>query len=94
VTTDMPTIYIPGPLRAITAGATSVAARGATVAEALADLDARHTGFLQRVLDREGRIKSSLRVFVGSRDVVTLELLETPLDPDDEIVIVPAIAGG
>ena len=65
----MPTVNIASPLRSYTHGAASVAARGATVEEVLADLEARFPGMRFRMIDEQGRIRQHVRIFVNTKGV-------------------------
>jgi len=88
------TFRIPTPLRGFTKGRDEVQVRGATVAEALEDLGEQCPGLLERVLDKERRLRPFVNVFVGSQDVRSLGGLATPLDAGAVLSIVPAVAGG
>jgi len=90
----MATIRIPTPLRRLTDGKEEVAAAGATIAEVLADLEAKHPGFREKLFDAEGRIKRHVNIFANDEDIRFLSNLETPVADGDEVSIVPAIAGG
>jgi len=83
-------VLIPSPLRSYT-GASEVEADGASVAELLADLDARYPGIRFRMIDEQDRIRRHMRVFVNN--VQTFDLSH-PLGPDDAIAIVQALSGG
>lgn len=88
------TIRIPMPLRAYTGNASEVRVEAATVGEALQRLGAAHSGVLARVLSPEGELRQFVNVFVGDRNIRSLDGLATPLSEGDVIVIVPAVAGG
>ena len=88
------TIRIPMPLRSFTANAGEVKIEAATVGEALQRLGAIHDGVLTRVLSPEGELRQFVNVFVGSRNIRSLDGLATPLAEGDVIAIVPAVAGG
>jgi len=90
----MPTIRIPGALRALTGGAADIDVAAGTVRDALAELDRRHPGIAARVLDGSGSVKPFIRIFVGADDIGSLAGLDTKLTERDEIAIIPAIAGG
>lgn len=90
----MPIIRIPAPLRGHTGGRGEVEVDGATVGGALDELVAAHPGVAERLLDTEGRLHRFVNVFVGDDDVRDLRGLATPVDPDDVLAIVPAVAGG
>jgi molybdopterin converting factor small subunit len=86
-------IRIPTPLRALTSGADEVTVEGATLGDALDDLERKHPGIRDRLLDEKG-IRRFVNVFIGEEDVRFLDGLRTSLKAGDEITIVPAIAGG
>jgi sulfur-carrier protein len=87
------TVRIPTPLRTLTGGADEVKANGATVAAVIEDLERRHPGTRDRLLDEKG-VRRFINVFVGEEDIRFLEGLGTPLQGGEQISIVPAIAGG
>jgi molybdopterin converting factor small subunit len=86
-------VRIPTPLRTLTGGADEVSAAGATVGEVLEDLERRHPGMKDRLLDDKG-VRRFINIFVGDEDIRFLEGLKTELKAGDRISIVPAIAGG
>lgn len=87
-------IRIPTPLRSYTAGADMVAVNGESVAAALTALGRQHPGILERVLDDRGELRQFVNVYLGSANIRTLEGLGTPLETDDILAIIPAVAGG
>ncbi len=87
-------VRIPMPLRTYTGGAGEVEVEARDVREALAALGAAHDGVLARVLSAEGELRQFVNVFVGSRNIRSLEGLSTPLAEGDVVAIVPAVAGG
>jgi len=86
-------VRIPTPLRTLTGGADEVAATGATLADVIEDLEKRHPGIRDRLLDEKG-VRRFINIYVGEEDVRFLEGLKTQLKAGDQISIVPAIAGG
>jgi len=89
----MSTIRIPPVLREDTGGSRSVDVAGATVREALDDLFVSHPTLRDRVTE-DGQLSSFINVYVNDRDVRYRDGLETPIGPDDTIIILPAMAGG
>ena len=87
------TVRIPTPLRTLTGGADEVKAQGATVGLVVEDLERRHPGFRDRLLDAKG-VRRFVNLYVGDEDIRFLEGLETALSGGETISIVPAIAGG
>jgi molybdopterin synthase sulfur carrier subunit len=86
-------VRIPTPLRTLTGGADEVPAVGGTVAEVIEDLEKRHPGIRERLLDDKG-VRRFVNIYVGEEDVRFLDGLKTTLKPGDQISIIPAIAGG
>jgi sulfur-carrier protein len=90
----MAQVRIPTPLRKYTGGAEAVQADGATVGALVADLDKRHPGLRDRICDESGAVRRFVNIFVNGEDIRFLQNLESAVTPNDEISIVPAIAGG
>lgn len=88
------TIRIPTPLRSYTGGNAEVHVEAATVQEALQALGQEHDGILERILAEDGGLRRFVNLYVGSRNIQSLDGLETRLDDDAVIAIVPAVAGG
>jgi molybdopterin converting factor small subunit len=89
----MATVRIPTPLRTLTAGKDEVEASGATVAELITNLESQFPGIRDRLLDEKG-VRRFINVFVGDEDIRFLDGLKTELKGNEQISIVPAIAGG
>ena len=87
-------VKVPTILRTYTGGTADVSVNGATLADALADLDAQFPGIGARVLDDEGRLRRFVNVYVNDDDVRFLEDLATPTPDGTSISIIPAVAGG
>lgn len=87
-------VKVPTILRTYTGGTADVTVNGATLAEALTDLDVQYPGIGARVLDDEGRLRRFVNVYVNDDDVRFLENLQTPTPDGTSISIIPAVAGG
>lgn len=87
------TVRIPTPLRTLTGGSDEVKAEGATVAAVIEDLEKKHPGVRDRLLDDKG-VRRFVNIFVGDEDIRFLDGLGTALKGGEQISIVPAIAGG
>lgn len=85
------TVRIPTPLRPLAGGAGELQIPGATVREALQQLD---PALIERILTPEGEVRHFVNIYLGSRNVVALEGLATPVAEGDIISIIPAVAGG
>ncbi len=88
------TIRIPTPLRTYTGGADEVSVEASNVEQALQALAQRHEGILEQVLNPDEGIRRFVNVYVGDRNVNSLEGLDTPVQQEAVISIVPAVAGG
>lgn len=88
------TVRIPTPLRSFTGGAGEVPIEGATVGEVLRSLGERHQGLAERILDGEGRLRNFVNVYLGDRNVKSLDGLDSAVEAGAVINIVPAVAGG
>ena len=84
-------VAIPSQLRDYTGGKARVEARGATLAELLADLDRRFPGIRFRMLDEQDAIRRHIKIFVNQR---LARDLNAALAANDEVVIVGALSGG
>jgi molybdopterin synthase sulfur carrier subunit len=88
------TVRIPTQLRELSGGAAEVAAEGATVADVLRDLEAKHAGFSERLFDAQGELRRFVNVFVADEDIRFLDGVDTDVAPGATVSIVPAVAGG
>ena len=88
------TVRIPAPLRPLVGGQAEVSIDGHTVGEVLLELGAGHPGFLDRILDGDGKPRAFVNLYLDDRNVRTLEGLETPVGEGATLHIVPAVAGG
>ena len=87
-------VRVPSPLRQLTGGLAEVEVEGATVGEALGDLDRRYPGFRARLFEADGAIRHFVNVYRNDEDIRTTGGLDATLGPRDELSIVPAVAGG
>ena len=88
------TVRIPTPLRKFTGDQADVEVRGATVREVIDNLEARHSGIKERMVDEAGAIRRFVNVYVNEEDIRFLDGSETDVKDGDQVTIVPAIAGG
>ena len=88
------TVRIPTTLRPMAGGSSTVQVEGATLAEVIANLDAVHPGFRDRLLDEAGALRKFVNLFVADDDVRYLQGLDTPVPAGETVSIIPAVAGG
>ena len=87
-------VRIPLTLRRLTSEQEVIEVQAATVAAAIEAMHARYNGIRDRIMDKTGRVRGSVLVFVNDEDIRFLQNESTPLKDGDEISIVPAFAGG
>ena len=90
-------VRIPTILRTYTDGAKSVEAAGGSLSELIDDLDGNHPGIKDRLVeDKAGTIdlRRFVNVYVNDEDVRFIGGLEAPLSDGDQVVVLPAVAGG
>ena len=87
-------VSIPTQLRPLVGGASVVEAGGETVADVVADLEGRHPGIGERILDESGVLRRFVNLYVDGEDVRFLGGLDAPVPEQSEISIIPAVAGG
>ncbi len=89
----MPVVRIPTVLRKHTDGAAKVDADGATVGEVFSSLIGEHPGLGDQLL-ADGQVRGFINVYVEDEDIRYIDGLDSPVEPDDEVAIMPAVAGG
>lgn len=91
----MATVYVPTPLRRLTEGQSRVDVEAGTVRELVEQLEEQFPGVRDRLVEEEsGEIKRFINVFVNGEEIRSLQGEETELGEDDEVSIIPAMAGG
>ena len=88
------TVRIPTVLRPTMGGATTVEVEGATVGAVLDDLTTTYPAAKGQLLNDDGTLHRYLNVYVNDDDVRYLGGVDTPVRNDDEITLLPAVAGG
>ena len=86
-------VRIPTILRTYTDGAKQVEGNGSTLDELLADLESKHNGLRERLVDDNG-LRRFVNVYLNDEDVRFLGGLETPVKDGDTVTVLPAVAGG
>src|SRR5688572_25653691 len=68
--------------------------RGNTVGEALEALCQQFPDLRKQLFNDEGKLRSFVNVYLNDEDIRYLDKLNTRVTDDDQISIVPSIAGG
>ena len=90
-------VRIPTILRTYTDGAKAVDGAGGTLSELIDDLEGSHPGIKERLVeDKSGSIdlRRFVNVYINDEDVRFIGGLEAPLSDGDQVVVLPAVAGG
>jgi sulfur-carrier protein len=87
-------VKVPTQLRTLTEGASEVSGKGDDIGALIKDLDTRHPGFGERLLDDSGQLRRFVNIYVNDEDVRFLDGLGTTLPSGAQVSIIPAVAGG
>jgi len=90
----MGTVRIPTPLRNLSGGKDILNTKAGDLKSCIAELESMHPGLKERLCDESGELRRFVNIYVNGEDVRFLDGLATPLKENDEISIVPAVAGG
>jgi sulfur-carrier protein len=86
-------VRIPTILRTYTDGQKAVDAHGANLSALIDDLEAHHPGLKDRLVEN-GELRRFVNVYVNDEDVRFLGSLKAELNDGDQVVVLPAVAGG
>ena len=86
-------VRIPTILRTYTDGAKQVEGTGSTLDELFTDLEKRHGGLRDRLVDGGG-LRRFVNVYLNDEDVRFVAGLQTPVKDGDTVTVLPAVAGG
>ncbi len=87
-------LRIPTVLRPSMGGASVIAVEGSTVGEVLLTLTTDYPAIKGQLLNADGTLHRFLNVYVNDDDVRYLGGVEARIANDDEITLLPAVAGG
>ncbi|HRH45711.1 MAG TPA: molybdopterin-synthase adenylyltransferase MoeB [Pyrinomonadaceae bacterium] len=88
------TIVIPTALRQFAGGESEIEVEAGTVGEALNSLTSNHVELKKHLYNDAGQLRNFVNVYVGDEDIRDLDGTDTTIRKGDEILIIPAIAGG
>ncbi|GAA1502338.1 MoaD/ThiS family protein [Nocardioides humi] len=86
-------VRIPTILRTYTGGEKAVTADGATLSALIDSLEAGHPGIKDRLIEG-GDLRRFVNIYINDEDVRFIGSLEAELSDGDQVVILPAVAGG
>ncbi len=86
-------VRIPTILRTYTDGEKAVDASGSSLSALIDDLESNHPGIKDRLVEN-GDLRRFVNVYVNDEDVRFIGGLEAPVAEGDQVVVLPAVAGG
>jgi MoaD family protein len=86
-------VRIPTILRTYTGGEKAVNGEGASLSALIDDLESNHPGLKERLIE-DGDLRRFVNVYVNDEDVRFIGGLEAELSDGDQVVVLPAVAGG
>jgi sulfur-carrier protein len=89
----MAVVRIPTPLRPHSGGYDRIEAQGATVGEVLGRVGETYPALRERIFDGDD-LRRFVNVYVNNEDIRYLDDLNTAVGEQDEVSIIPAVAGG
>ena len=90
-------VRIPTILRTYTDGEKAVAGDGASLSALIDDLESNHPGIKERLIeekDGQHQLRRFVNVYINDEDVRFMGSLEADLADGDQVVVLPAVAGG
>ncbi len=88
-------VKIPTQLRQLVGGEKELEIdQAANVREILDNLGGQHPQLIERIVDENGELRRFVNLYVGDEDVRFLQGLDTPVESDQTVSILPAVAGG
>jgi molybdopterin converting factor small subunit len=91
----MAILKIPTPLRSYTNGQAEVIVAGKNVGEAMSQLVEQFPTLKPHLYTSDGRLRPFVNLFLGENNVNDLPSgLQTPLDENARVILIPSIAGG
>jgi molybdopterin synthase sulfur carrier subunit len=88
------TVKIPTPLRKLTNNETSVDADGTTVEQIVESLESTYPGMRERLIEDNGDLRHFVNIYLNGEDIRYIDGLKSSVSDNDELSIVPAVAGG
>jgi molybdopterin converting factor small subunit len=90
----MTTVFIPTPMRKTTNNKSTIEVDPGSVDEVLARCSSEFPELRGQLFDDKGLVKRYINIFVNGNNIHALEGMGTRVVDRDEVIIVPAMAGG
>ncbi|MBZ0155297.1 MAG: MoaD/ThiS family protein [Alphaproteobacteria bacterium] len=86
-------VKIPVPLRRLTQGKEEIDGVPGTIIDFINDLEQKYPGMAEMIVS-QGKVRKFVNVYINGEDIRLLQEEQTQVRDGDEVLIVPAIAGG
>lgn len=90
----MPVLKIPASLRYYADGQQEVQVKGGNIAEAMENFLTQFPALRPHLTNNKGEFRSFVNIFVGENNIRDLNGLATKLNEEDQIILIPSVAGG
>ena len=90
----MSKIRIHTPLRRLTNEKDEVESNASSISELVVDLEEQFPGIKDRLCEDDGTIRKFINIYVNDEDIRFLDGVNTKINNEDIVSIIPAIAGG
>jgi len=87
-------LRIPSPLRRFTGGEASISVNGGTIKKVLGELFTAHPDIKNHLVEENGDLRNFVNIFVNNEDIRHSGGLDSEVDDDSDVRIIPSIAGG
>jgi molybdopterin synthase sulfur carrier subunit len=90
-------VRIPTILRTYTGGEKAVDGEGASLSALIDSLESNHPGIKDRLVEPKGdaiELRRFVNIYINDEDVRFIGSLDAELSDGDQVVILPAVAGG
>ena len=89
----VPKVEVPPRYRGPTGGVSLVEVEADSVRSCIEAVEAKHPGFGELILDRDGNLRRFVRLFVNG-EALERDAVDAPVADDDHIQVLAAAAGG
>jgi molybdopterin converting factor small subunit len=90
----MATLRLSTPLRSYVGGNSELTLDGETVADTMRLLTEQYPALHTHLFNAQGELRPYIHLFVNNEDIRHLQGMDTPVKPEDRLMLVPSIAGG
>ena len=87
-------VRIPTPLQKFTKDKPEIELDAKNVKDMIEKLEKNFPGIKERLCDEKGALRRFINIYINEEDIRFLDMEKTVLNDNDEVSIIPAIAGG